>query len=766
MMRFLVGNSLKSICLALVLFAGMWTQWAAAQTQELVARTKLPTTHEYQRTLRDFLGTLKEADFEHGVMDKLSVAEAELTGEEMYRHFVMTKMLQPLVGWKRGTPAVNAPSWLFLLSTIEGPVPPPETEQKPPVKLPQNAREIPVPIRVPSGIVVPPVWPETLTAFVQWKHPGNPYFDNRGLKMRAFVTAVVKMIMLDDYFKNTPNARRADFNGYKLACFGSTYLGVKDVLPSKARKAFETGLLKLGREMMSWGIKGETVDADLSAAIGFSYVARACEDANFAREAEARGRQLMTDPKYFDPAGHWMERGGGLDVGYGGSADRYVTWAALMTDWSFAKENVERACRLRSHLTMRDPDGFLSGPSHFNSRIGRPAFVNQSSARDLGAAMITDEATCFVKIPTEEELSGALTNRAKWFNFQIRQNQVRPDLLGGKTSARTGYWANEDLRGRTWTWRLWQTYNFPIGINFAHQFYQNGAWAHLHGLRTSGSPMLKTPFERGENFVRRFGHTFVVAREDGYGVILHTGPVGQQLLDDGMTQYPGPLGFGGGQLSAFWTPKTGSVIQGRRIAVRSDVNYDTLESWRQWPVHAVSGLTTSGAVISSSRIIKPDVAPTPKDGGVVSVSGEIPAVDFEQKKTLSGRIGYKRVFRIQPDGLRIETTITSDGKDDFAELYETLPVFLREARRQVKTTPTSIEWEIDGLRTPATAEFSENVSAVLLKRFDGVVRITFDQPQRVKLSPEDWADTFVTRATCRNVMIDLRKSSHVNYTIR
>ena len=204
----------------------MWTPWAAAQAQESAARTKLPTTHEYQRTLRNFLGTLKEADFEHGVMDRLSVAEAELTGEQMYRHFVMTKMLQPLVGWKRGTPAVNAPPRLFLLSTIEGPVPPPETEQKPPVKLPPNAQEIPVPIRVPTGIVVPPVWPETLTAFVQWKHPGNPYFDNRGLKMRAFVTAVVKMIMLDDYFENTPLARRADFNGYKLACFGSTYLGV------------------------------------------------------------------------------------------------------------------------------------------------------------------------------------------------------------------------------------------------------------------------------------------------------------------------------------------------------------------------------------------------------------------------------------------------------------------------------------------------------------------------------------------------------------
>jgi hypothetical protein len=30
----------------------------------------------------------------------------------------------------------------------------------------------------------------------------------------------------------------------------------------------------------------------------------------------------------------------------------------------------------------------------------------------------------------------------------------------------------------------------------------------------------------------------------------------------------------------------------------------------------------------------------------------------------------------------------------------------------------------------------------------------------------DWADTFLTRATCRSVMIDMRKTSHVNDTIR
>ena len=42
-----------------------------------------------------------------------------------------------------------------------------------------------------------------------------------------------------------------------------------------------------------------------------------------------------------------------------------------------------------------------------------------------------------------------------------------------------------------------------------------------------------------------------------------------------------------------------------------------------------------------------------------------------------------------------------------------------------------------------------------LTRFQGEVRITFDQPQRVKLSPADWTDTFLSRARCRNVMVDL-----------
>lgn len=56
---------------------------------------------------------------------------------------------------------------------------------------------------------------------------------------------------------------------------------------------------------------------------------------------------------------------------------------------------------------------------------------------------------------------------------------------------------------------------------------------------------------------------------------------------------------------------------------------------------------------------------------------------------------------------------------------------------------------------PATAEYQENVTAVKLTRFRGAVQVLFDRPQRVKLSPAVWADNYLSRARCRNVLIDL-----------
>ena len=62
---------------------------------------------------------------------------------------------------------------------------------------------------------------------------------------------------------------------------------------------------------------------------------------------------------------------------------------------------------------------------------------------------------------------------------------------------------------------------------------------------------------------------------------------------------------------------------------------------------------------------------------------------------------------------------------------------------------------MDGQWLPATSEYRAKVAAVKLTRFQGEVRIVFDLPQRVKLSPADWTDSFLSRARCRNLMVDL-----------
>ena len=66
--------------------------------------------------------------------------------------------------------------------------------------------------------------------------------------------------------------------------------------------------------------------------------------------------------------------------------------------------------------------------------------------------------------------------------------------------------------------------------------------------------------------------------------------------------------------------------------------------------------------------------------------------------------------------------------------------------------PTTIEIQVKDEFDFATTEWSEGVTAIRLRRFDGAVMITFDRPQRVRLSEQDWADTYISRASCRNIL--------------
>lgn len=700
-----------------------------AQSKKTYAnRPKLPQDHDYQRVLLKYMSTLKEQDFAHGVTRPLQTKTPDGGDVELqYRNHLFTLMSQPLVGTKRGVPAVNAPPGLFVLSAIE----------------------------TPKGVYKPPVWPETLMQLVQWKHPSNVYHDNRALKLRAFVTAAIMMLMLDANFDDYPELGRADWYAYQLVYFGLPYPGFKDVLPVEVRKAYEAGLKRAGERVLGWGVKWEEPHADLTAPFGLLCVARAIDDPAFAKAVEAFARKLYTDRHYFDPAGYWTFRGG-IDIPFQGHGNYFAVMTGLLSDWPFVKQAVEKAYRLRAHLILPEPDGKLSGPSHFNSRISGPASIDQwawNGARDVAAAMLTDEAAHLVPLPSADELRDASARRAAQFNSQMGEN---PILKGdGSAAAPYVYAKNHEIVSHPWERRMWMTFNFPASVNPAYEYYRPGTYARRLELETKKSPLVKSPFERGETFVRVFDDDFVVCRQPAFAAIVHTGLIGFQDGDPKMHQFPGPMGLSGGQLSAFWTPRTGAVLLGQRGGMAHQKSFDAIDAWRTWPSHAVSGVTADGVVFTSARVreLQPDISVNGARA-TVKVGGVLPPSIVGQEKSIKGKYEYARTFKIDEQGVSVETTFQGAGPEKIAELYETLPVYLRDAATQPKATPTAIAFQVGGKWQPATDKFAD-VQAVQLTRFDGAVTITFDRPRRAKLSTADWSDTFLSRGMARNVLIDL-----------
>lgn len=728
-LRSVAAFAILTVVVALTAFS-----WASAAEKALqpaskgdaTALTKLPQAHDYQRTLRRFMATLREEDFEHGVSELPTAKAAVDDPEYLYRHYVYTLMSQPLVGTKRGPPAINAPPRLFLLSSIE-------TE---------------------GGVLQPPVWPETLASFVRWSYPGNPFHDNRALKLRAFVTAAVMMIMLDDFLESDPELGRGDRFSYQLVYFGLPYRTFKDVLPPDVQRAYEEGLKKLGERVLAWGIRGEELHNDITAPFGLLCAAKAIDDAKFSQAVEDYARRLYTEPRYFSPAGYWPYRGG-PDISFNGHANYFAVTTALAANWPFVNEALGRVYRLRGHLILPEPDGTFSGPSHFNSRLSGPASSDQwawGGARDVAAAMVTDEAAHLVKLPGDDVLRDAPAQRARLFAANIAENP--------RDAANERFLTNDEITSHTWKWRLWQTFNFPASVNAGYEFYPPGTYSHRQTLEKMNSPLLKSPFERGETFVREFGREFVVSRQPAFAAILHTGPIGGQDPGDKMRQFLGPMGLSGGQLSAFWTPGTGSILLGQRGGMANDKSFDLAEEWRTWPNHSVSGQTASGVFFTSARIQKPatfiDIA---GNTAAVRVSGVIPASIVGQEKSISGKYEYARSFKIDGQGVSVETSVSGDGAEPIAELYETLPVYLRDSQHQPNAKPTVIEFKVDDKWSAATENFVSQVEAVRLSRFTGAVLITFDAPRRAKLSPTDWADSYLSRGTARNVLIDLLESS-------
>jgi hypothetical protein len=363
--------------------------------------------------------------------------------------------------------------------------------------------------------------------------------------------------------------------------------------------------------------------------------------------------------------------------------------------------------------------------------------------------MVTDEAQCLIKMPEATALAAADATRTGIFGHALAE--TAGIKFKGATAADFA-----KLRSSPWRYSIWYNLNFPASVNFAYDFYRPGTYAKRLALEQAQAPLLKSPFLRDALFLRNFADAFVVAKQRTFSVILHTGPVARQAPDDGMAQFKGPLGFGGGQLSAFWTPEAGPLILGLRSGMSWDDSKDKLEQWRLWPIHAVSGCTPDGTVFSSARIVKPKVTSTlAEDTGTVTVEGQIDGNQFTQPGGLQGQLNYRRVFTLADGSLHISSTVSGDGQDQASELYETIPLNLGNGPAQQTQAAVTIQFLVGDAWLAATAEWQGQVSAIKVARFGGAMQISFDTAQRVKLSSTEWKDGWFTREICRNVLIDL-----------
>lgn len=636
--------------------------------------TDLPREHAYQRTLRDYLASLTEKDL--AVERKLCTATpGSADVEEQYRLWLLTLHLP------RVEPAA-LPAAAFTLKAIEG----------------------------RKGLTLPaaPNSCQMLAWLARWDYPGNPYFGSAAVKRRALVLAIVDLVMLDYLHEHGPKASaRSDFLGGNLIWLGYTFKQAGDVMPAAARAAMAAGLKKLVLRLERWGPTGRMTDMDLFAPVGLAYIASAIEDAEVRKIAESYSRRLFTEERFFHPAGYFVDVGC-FDTSYNGISLYFAAWAALVSDWKFTHEAVEKAYRLRAHLCLPDPDGVCFGPSQMSSRTSADSPHDQwnFAHRPYATALITDEALHLTPLPSPETLKGAGERVAAVLNAQLATE--RPATV-----------------------EPWRESHWSGSLNFAHEHYKKGWYTRRLQLEKESGPLLKPLYARKASFVQGFADCFVIARFERYAAVIHTGPIKGW-----------PNGFGGGQLSAFWTPEAGAALLGRRRGMQGPAK-DSRADWKSWPVHAVTGTLADGTVISSADIPRPEVQSQVKpDRAEVRVVGPIP-----------GGPAYERRFIIEPGSLTIRTGVKLDEKK-LTELHETLPIFLNDGGR-VATTKMRIQWQIGDRWLDAEPRPTDNVKAVRIERHGGKVLLTLERPRRVQLSPKEWIDGYQSRATCRTLLIDL-----------
>jgi len=557
------------------------------------------------------------------------------------------------------------------------------------------------------------------------KEPWNPYFGDKAIARRAAVISLVDLIAQAEnifYYSNPESTKEgAKYGfahpgqmGFTMTFSAFTLLKVKDALPPEVLKAWTEGLLWLAEGTAQMKPMGpQNMRLSFPVALYYCYLATGIER---FKELSLEWQDKVIYSEAFSPAGHfWEGTGRGPDGSYNGIGLHRVAELYSITKDPKILELLRKAYRLKTYMTLVEPDGKRLGATHFNDRDTQSFAEDQFTGREMQFALEVPDAIPFLK-----------DIRGVW-PAVIEPERIRKTIETAhvKPTARI-----LPAHG----WGLAKKYHdtpsqFGMAGTIPYFLYQEDT-AKLIEACAGDHPL---PILAKDNFTENFNDEFIVVRRPGYYISLYAGRI--MASDRGATNLAGMFedkagnfnGFGGGGISAFWTPSAGTLLIGRHSACegyeRGQFTTRFAPGWQDWTNNHIIGKTTGDKILTSARVAQPQLDHrTLGDVETFTINGTMPNKLPKQGPICDADVSYERRFDLLPSHVEVTLTLNTDNDIEFKALYETLPMLLADDTRVVF---------INAKGEPIAAEGIERVQGVTemqVLRQGGGVRIIFEKP--------------------------------------
>ncbi len=570
-----------------------------------------------------------------------------------------------------------------------------------------------------------PLQPMFLGFYFTWNHPGNPFYHDEAVLRRAFQLTSGDLMMTaycPDHAA-APLCQNANSSGpwesvaTALRNYAALGLALRSSTSISAcdKAAFAVGTRDTLAALEAHPQPSPNADWIIAGVQAAAYLELAYPEL----QARARALSAMLLEKSCDAAGFCLHQNGTYDTSYEGWTLEHLVAGALATKDPNVRDWLRRFSRVKARLTLPDPvdKGFV-GPSHFSPATSTPAAQDQGDyrtyARDIGAAMVTDEAAYFPHggrstyptLPTPAQMKSSLPARMAPADDFARR--CYSEALGKDVSC-------DDA---SLTIPPWQLRHYADGPVAAAMHPLAGAYATFAAAAASGAPESKLPALRTGDETTVIGapgsEVFVIEKRAALTTIIHTGHV-ESAVDSG---------FGGGALSAVYTVATGPALLGWNLG--SQNNGFGWASFLTWPTHAIRGYA-GAARFSSAKLASPAI--TVQAGGTTTITstGDLSkAADG----SLGGAMSFVRTFVVDASGVHVTTQLTSSLS--VHDVAEALPVW--DGDGGAATTAVTVRVDGQGSFAPATVAGTANVREIELSRSTGKIRLLLDAPRTVRVS--------------------------------